>query len=183
MKRPKGSRRVERTLKAARRELRATLQELNHQAGKLMTRGDYSAASELADRGKAIRGFEEKVDGLRHEWLTLWKPRAEETGKGATTPLWEYYQLVLEGLEALGGEASRRQLEQQLESRVAARLKTADLKPAGRRGMPRWKVMVRRARKQMMREKYLEDRRGNQWCITSLGRQVAQGALKASEGK
>jgi hypothetical protein len=161
--------------------VKAALKELNQQAAKLMAKGDYAGAGQLAERGRTMNTFEEKVELLRDEWRALWKARTEDAGKGPKTPLWEYYQFVLQGLDGLGGEAARRELEQHLESQTAARLKAADLKPADRRGTPRWKVMVRRARRQMIREKYLEDGAGKQWRITPLGRQVAQGSLKAPD--
>lgn len=178
MKRLRATRKVDRVLKDARREVKATLRELNQHAGKLMARADYSAAGELAELGRAVTDFEGKLDGLRRDWRMLWRAKKPAEAKGVTTPLWEYYQLILQAIDALGGEASRREIEQHLESRAVARLKPGDLAPRGRRGTPRWKLMVRRARKQMIRQKYLENEMGKQWRITSLGRQVAQGDFK-----
>lgn len=178
MKRFRATRKVDRILKDARQEVKATLRELNLHAGKLMARGDYSGAAELAELGRAISDFNGRLDTLRREWRTSWGAKRPAEAMGATTPLWEYYQLILQAIDALGDEASRREIEQYLESRVASRLKPGDLKPTGRRGAPPWKLMVKRARKQMVGQKYLEDETGKQWRITSLGRQVAQGDFK-----
>jgi hypothetical protein len=101
--------------------------------------------------------------------------------KDETTPLWEYYRLILQALEALNGQATRQQIEEYLEPRVAAALKPGDLKASGRRRLARWRVMVRRARKEMVKQKYLEDRTGTAWRITALGRDVARGDVTAAE--
>ncbi len=175
MKRLRAASRVDRVLKTARREIKGALKELNHLAGKLMARGHYGAATDMAGLGRTISDFEGRIDTLRREWLTLWRPKQDGGAKAATTPLWEYYQLVLQSLDALGGSGSRREIEQTLEAHAIAKLKPGDLKSTGKRGVPRWKLMLRRARKQMAREKYLEDGKGKLWTITPLGRQVAHG--------
>jgi hypothetical protein len=178
MKRLSGSRKVERSLKKARQDVRAALKELNQHAGSRMSKGDYAAAGELAERGRMISDFEGRLDALRREWRGLWSAKESTEAKDTKTPLWEYYQPILEALGASGGKASRVELERRLESTLIPRLKSGDLKPMGRRGAPRWKLMVRRAHKPMIHEKYLEDHSGKQWRITSLGRQVAEGSIK-----
>jgi hypothetical protein len=181
VKQVRGARAVEKLLRQARREVRAALKELNQQAGKLMSRGDYSGATSLAGVAQTIAGFEEKIAGLRREWRGLWRAPRDEGAKDETTPLWEYYRLILQALEALNGQATRQQIEEYLEPRVAAALKPGDLKASGRRRLARWRVMVRRARKEMVKQKYLEDRTGTAWRITALGRDVARGDVTAAE--
>jgi hypothetical protein len=163
-----------------RREIKAALRELNQQAAKLMTRGDYGGASAVADRGRMMGEFDGRVDALRREWRDLWTSSSDHGVKDVSTPLWEYYRLVLQTLVALGGEASRRDVEKHLASRVGETLKPGDLKPKGRTGRAQWQVMLRRVRKPMVREKYLEDVPGKHWRITPLGRQVAEKGMTAT---
>jgi hypothetical protein len=59
-----------------------------------------------------------------------------------------------EALEICGGVASRGEIE------AGSRL---DLRLAARKHTPPWKLVVRRARRAMTREKYLEDAGGKQW--------------------
>lgn len=182
MTRLPGSRKVDRSLKKVRQEVRAALKELNQHAGRLMARGDYSAASELAERGRMVSDFEGRVDALRKEWRTLWGAKESADGRDVKTPLWEFYQPILEVVDACGGKASRQEIEDRLEAKLLSRLKPGDLKPTGRKRTARWKLMVRRARKPMVKEKYLEDQTGKQWQITPLGHQVAQGSVKVAAG-
>ena len=90
---------------------------------------------------------------------------------------------MLQALVALGGEASRRDVEKYLGSRVGETLKPGDLKPKGRTDRAQWQVMLRRVRKPMVREKYLEDIPGKHWRITTLGRQVAEKGVTGTPEK
>lgn len=182
MTRLPGSRKVERSLKRIRQEVKVALKELNQHAGRLMSNGDYSAAGELAERGRAVSDFEGRLDALRKEWRLLWGAKESADARDAKTPLWEFYQPILEALDFCGGKASTREIEDRLEANLVARFKPGDLKPTGRKRTARWKLMVRRARKSMVKEKYLEDQAGKQWQITPLGHQVAQGSVKVATG-
>lgn len=73
------------------------------------------------------------------------------------------------------GEATRGQIEQHFESLAVKTLKPADLAPTPR-GLPRWKIMIRDARKPMEREGFLEPGAGAQWRISAQGRRAADGA-------
>src|SRR3989304_665116 len=117
VKRLPGSRKVERSLKKVRQETRAALKELNQHAGRLMSRGDYLAASELAERGRVVSDFEGRLDALRKEWRALWGTKEPGDAKDAKTPLWEFYQPILEALSACGGDASRGEIENRLPAR------------------------------------------------------------------
>ena len=58
----------------------------------------------------------------------------------------KFYHPILKALVALGGEARRDGIEAYFESSFADKLLPADLKLMVR-GVPRWKVMIKRARK------------------------------------
>lgn len=180
MRRLAGARKVEQALTRVRWELKGALKELNQQAAKLMARGDYSGAGALAERGRTIAEFDGRVEALRREWRGLWAPRANQVEQESSTPLWEYYRLVRQALIGLGGEASRRDVEKHLAPRIGGLLKPGDLKPKGRTGRAGWQVILRRVRRPMVREKYLEDVPGKLWRITALGRQVAERGVSAT---
>ncbi len=135
-----------------------------------MAKGDYAAAEELAAKGKEIRQFQAEVKALRARWLEVCRGA---DARGATTPLWEYFQPILKALASLGGEASRTDLEAEVE-----RLFTVSLLPGDRapmmRGRERWRVMIQRARKPLVTEGWLEARGGRIWRITDTGRQAAE---------
>ena len=100
-----------------------------------------------------------------------------EGGSSESTALWEYYEPVLRALESLGGEATRREIEQRVEPELTSLLKPGDRRTMAR-GNPRWKVMVSRARKHLVREGFLEEATGVKWRITPAGRRVARGEIQ-----
>src|SRR5688500_8044672 len=96
-----GIREVERALKQTVREVKASLKEVNHQAGKLVARGEYGAADELVKLGRAITLFSSEVEALQLRWNEL---KDNATGKVTErTPLWEYYRPILKALVQRGG--------------------------------------------------------------------------------
>ncbi len=135
-----------------------------------MAKGDYAAAEELAAKGKEIRQFQSEVKALRARWLEVCQGADV---KAATTSLWEYFQPILEALVNLGGEASRSDLEAQVERLITVSLLPGDRAPM-MRGLERWRVMIQRARKPLVTEGWLEARGGRIWRITDMGRQAAQ---------
>ena len=56
---------------------------------------------------------------------------------------------------------------------MSATLQSAD-RDAMARGRERWRVMVRRARRHLVAEGWIEDRAGPAWRITDTGRQAAE---------
>src|SRR5262249_10351390 len=80
-----GSRKVERSLNRVRQETRATLKELNRHAGRLMSRGEYLAANELAERGRLISDLDLRLDALRKEWRALWGTKEAADAKDSKT--------------------------------------------------------------------------------------------------
>jgi hypothetical protein len=145
-----------------------------------MSRGEYAAAATLAERGRAIEEFASRAAAFRSEWRALWTTKDAGEDEADRTPLWGFYQPILSALDACGGEASTQQIEEKLEASSESSLKGGDLKLTGRKRIPRWKIMIRRARRTMVKEKYLEDHSGKRWRITPLGRQAAQGTVKVA---
>jgi hypothetical protein len=167
-------RKVENALKSAQKQVRVALKDVNTQAGKTVAKGDYTGAEVLVDVGKKIQGFQVEMDALLGRWRTITTGnQAERNEESDTTPLWKFYHPILKALVALGGEARRDGIENYFESTFADKLLPGDLKPMVG-GIPRWKVMVKRARKPMMKECFLEDGNVKLWRISREGRRVAQ---------
>jgi len=99
-------------------------------------------------------------------------------GKNSQTPLWEFYRPILQALVALGGDATRKDIEAKLEETLAGSLKEGDL-VTNARGVPRWRIMVGRARKHMIAEGFLTGENLLRWRITSKGEQAAKSGVKS----
>lgn len=183
MKRIPRGREVEQSLVVVVREVKAALKDLNQQAASLMERGDYDGAMAMAKMGRLLSGFQAKVSALRSEWRAL-RSKAKNKGieKEETTPLWKYFQPIAKALLELGGRARRHDLEKILASLLEGQFLSGDLAPTAR-GVPRWKVMVRRARRPMVSEGFLEEAKGPWWRITTAGRRLAHKDLRGRSEK
>ena len=173
MKRTPGARRTSRLINSTLREARSTVKEINRLAAKVMARGDYAEAAVVAEQAKSVKAFEERLGQLRNDWRALWQAPDEEKASLEKTPLWQYYKPILQSLVALDGAATLKELVTHFEANFTVGLKPGDLKPVGRKHVPRWKQMVRHARKPMIQNKYIEDVRSKEWRVTSLGREFA----------
>ena len=78
---------------------------------------------------------------------------------------------------SLGGEATRKEIEAKLEETLASSLKEGDF-VTNAHGVPRWKVMVGRARKHMIAEGFVTGENLLRWKITSKGEQAAKSGVK-----
>ncbi len=173
MKRLPGNREVDRSLVALTRSIERTASQLNQRAAQLMTKGDYSSVEALLEAGKSIQGFHLKVESLRREWSTIQPDVSTAAGTAVeTTKLWEYYQPVLRAVAELGGASTRAEIEDHLSETLATVLKQGDFTQMAH-GVPRWKVMVRRARRPLIREGFLEDGAGP-WRLTAAGLKAAE---------
>jgi hypothetical protein len=144
---------------------------LNQAASQRMAKGDYATAETLVAKGKDIRLFQAEVEALGKRWREVSRG-GKASAKGTESPLWAYYQLILQALVESGGECRRRDLEP-----VVERLMSASLQPGDRQGMARgrerWRVMIQRARKVLVSEGWIEARSGKDWRITDAGRRAA----------
>ena len=165
---------VAQALRASELAVKEALKELNHAAGTLMAKGDYSGAEALAAKGREMQEFCARVQGLKREWKALRSggSRKSDSSHGPSTPLWGYYQPILKALVAGGGSARRAELEPDVLKLMADCFQAADEETMAR-GQTRWQVMIRRARKHLVGEGWIEDRAGP-WTITPAGRRVAE---------
>lgn len=165
---------VDRALRNVKREIKSSLKQIHHHASKLLTRGNYVAAQALVDVARLVNTFDAEVETLRGKWSGL---RGRGTASGATaekTPLWEYYRPILQVLASGDGGASTSELLGRLEPSLTKALKPEDFEIMSN-GRPRWQVMVRRARRPMRKEGFIERDGGKEWRITSAGRKAAAG--------
>lgn len=166
MKVPGGAN-VNRSLIALRKSLKGYLKQVNQQVVKLLAKGDYSRAETLVQVVKSVDAFHGEVENLHSRWKGI-KGEREEATNEVQTPLWEYYQPILQALDGLGGAARIVELEQAVGHLMDSRFAEGDLRTMAR-GRPRWQIMIRRARKHMVKEGLLEADTGLEWRITSAG--------------
>jgi len=145
---------------------------LNKIAGRRMIKGDYSAVETLAEKGKEIRQFQSEVEAIRKRWRELQASNIS-TDKRSVTPLWMYYQPILQALTSIGGECRRDELEEHVQRVMASSMLPAD-RVTMARGRERWRRMVQKARKPLATEGWIEDRKGPVWRITDAGRRAAE---------
>jgi hypothetical protein len=167
-----GSREVERAIKQTAREVKAALKEINHQAGKLVARGEYATAEELVKVGRSITTFADEVETLRLRWSEL-QDNAPGKLSSERTPLWEYYRPILKALVQLGGEATLDDLERKVEPILTALLQPGEMGLMSGDKLS-WKRAVRRSRRHMIKEGFLEEHSGLRWKISDNGRRVAE---------
>ena len=180
MKRVPHAREVDQAIRSVRAEVKQALKGVNAAAAQVMAKGDYASAEALVAKGREIQDFHSQVDKLHSRWREV---RGTGSGSGNEskdkTPLWSYYQPILMALVELGGEARRQEFESEVE-----RIMTPALKPGDRdvmaRGQLRWQVMIRRARKQLVTEAWIEKGGGPVWTVTEAGRAAAKKPLTPS---
>jgi hypothetical protein len=147
-------------------------------AAKRLARGDYTGAQSLIETAQAISAFGSEASGLLARWRDVRSAgKGAKKGKDSQTPLWEFYRPILQALMSLGGEATRKEIEAKLEETLAGSLKEGDWEKNAR-GIPRWKVMVGRARKHMIAEGFITGENLLRWNITSKGEQAARSGVK-----
>ncbi len=167
-------RKTDRTLADALRAVRATVKEANKEAGRLVANGNYQAAEGLVTLAKAASTFQGEISTLRQRWREIaYGKSSHGKTKVERTPLWEYYKPILAALQALNGTATRQELEKHLETSIPSILKSGDLQ-VDAHGKPRWKFMVRRARRPMIQEKFIEPGSGKKWVMTAAGRKALE---------
>lgn len=165
-------RKTDRALYDALRAAKATVKEANRDAGRLVTKGNYQAAEALVNLAKAATAFQSEISALRHRWREIGHGQSEvKKSKSMRTPLWEFYKPILATLQSLDGSATRLEIEKHIETTNPSFLKAGDLQ-LNTQGKARWTVMVRRARKPMMQEKFIEPGNSKKWVITGTGRKA-----------
>jgi hypothetical protein len=171
---------VAQALRSVRTAAQKSLKGLNQVASQRMAKGDYVTAEVLAAKGKEIRQFESEVDELQKRWREVCGIGGRASKK-PITPLWVYFQPILQALASIGGECQRADLEAHVERLMGASLQPGD-REGSARGRERWRLMVPRARKPLIAEGWIEDRTGKIWRITDAGRRAAEKPIGKDAG-
>ena len=158
------------------RKVKESLRKVNREAARLLSKGDYLGMEALVQMARAVQGFQSDLADLRTKWSDLSKQGKKPRGlaKAETTPLWSYYQPLLRVLTEIGGDATRHEIENGFERHLKEFAKRGDYEVMGN-GSPRWKKMIRQARRPMIKEGFLDSSKKVSWSITAVGRQAAQG--------
>jgi hypothetical protein len=164
---------VDQAIKAVAREVKAAVKEMNAEAGELLASGKYDRATTMVETCRRIGEFQSKVAVLRKDWRALRKGGQASPMKQDTTPIWKFYKPVALALLQLQGQAKGNDLERQLETLMNGHLLPGDL-VATSRGVPKWKICVRHARRPMMKEGFIEQAKGEWWRLTDAGRKMAE---------
>jgi hypothetical protein len=164
---------IRRALKGTIREIKAARKELNGRISKLMAHGEYEKAQAMIAQAKQTQSFEDEVQTLRKRLSAL------NGGVGDSKPApsesradWEYYQPILKCLADFPGEVTRPQIERSFSERFDSWLLPGDREAMS--GGTRWQVMIKRSKKHMLSEGWIEARNKLSWNITPAGRKVAQ---------
>ena len=169
---------VDKAIKAVQQKVKAAQTALNQNAAKQMSRSKYSVAEAMIGKGREIEAFLKDVQALRQRWRGL-RGRGEAAEKNSKTPLWGYYQPVLQAIVQLEGSAKRRDLTPVVEEIMGGSFKEGDLdEMAG--GWIRWQVMIRRTRKALVEQGWLEEYPASPWVITPEGRKAAESSAENS---
>jgi hypothetical protein len=163
---------VAKALRSVRVAAQKALKGLNQAASQRMSKGDYSAAEGLAAKGKEIRQFQAEVEVVHKRWREVCGAGGRGSKK-SVTPLWAYYQPILKAIVHLGGECRRTDLEAHVDRLMAESLQAGDREVMAR-GSERWQIMVRRSRKALVAEGWIENLTGPVWRITDPGRRAAE---------
>lgn len=107
MKRVPHARGVGKAIRSVQIAAQKSLKGLNQVASQRMSKGDYATAETLAAKGKEIRQFQVEVIALRKRWREVCGAAGSQTSGKAVTPLWAYYQPILQALKVVGGESRR----------------------------------------------------------------------------
>ncbi len=181
MKRIPHARGVAQALRSVRAAAQKSLKGLNQAASQRMAKGDYASAEALTVSGKEIRQFQSEVEALRKRWREVCGA-GRHVAKLSLTPLWVYFQPILQGLVRAGGECRRADLDAHVERLMSASLHPGD-REAMTRGRERWRVMVQRAHKPLVAEGWIENGTGPVWRITDVGRRAADKPIGEDAGK
>jgi len=169
-----GTEQVEKAFVNVERKVKDSLRKINREAGRLLSNSDYVGMEAHVQVARAVQGFQSDLAVLWAKWRDLSRQGKQKNGgKEETTPLWSYYQPLLRMLVELGGDATRHEIENAYEEHLQELAKNGDKEIMGN-GSPRWKVMIRRARKPMIKEGFLDSSKKGRWSITGVGRQAAQ---------
>ena len=88
----------------------------------------------------------------------------------------------MKALLSVGGAATLAELEKALPPFLEGQATPADMAPGGR-GVAPWKVMLKKARRPMIKERFLEPAPAKKWQLSAEGKRLAQAEAPAEGAK
>jgi hypothetical protein len=165
---------VSQAISSARKALKLAIKEVNQTAAELAKKGAYERAEASMTKARELKSFSEEIATIERKWKQVsGSGKAQDKVMGdVSLTAWQYYTPILRSLVELGGKASLSDLEAEFLRQMECHLGVADHSyMAG--GRERWQVMIRHARKHMIKEGWLWNGSSNLWEITAGGQQVA----------
>jgi hypothetical protein len=166
----KAFRKVGRQIVQLRRDLKAAVKELNNDAARKVGQGNYAASQEMIGLAKTVQQFGVEAKEMDERWKAIRKQRATRP-VAEKTPGWEYYRLVANALASLGADSSFDAVADWIKKNALSELRPGDLLD-GPKGEPVWLRALRRAKRPMIKEGFLEAG-GGTWRLTKSGRNLA----------
>jgi hypothetical protein len=166
---------VSQALKSTRKALKQAIKELNQAAADLAKKGKYERAEAAMAKGRELIQFRDQITGVEHQWKQVCSSgKTPNAASGAASlAAWQYYVPIARSLVALGGKGSLSDLEAEFLRQMESRLQVGDRAKMAS-GRERWQMMIRSARKHMVKEGWVLSRSSKLWEITATGRQVAE---------
>lgn len=172
---------------------------LNRLGASAFSKREYDTASRLAERGKSVTTFRQKIAALRREWETIAisKTAVDEDDeeiqaerrnlgrlqRGLRTPEEAYYEPVLKVLVDFGGAGKLSDVLPQVEQLMRSTLSPVDYEPlASDKDVPRWRNAAQWARLTLVREGFMKpDSPRGLWEITEEGRRRLLAVANATD--
>jgi hypothetical protein len=158
--------------------------KINSSAAKRMKSGDYEAATEWMEVGRAFDAFSKKIVSLRGDWqeLVASSQQTLEKAEGAAAEgrskprqarvrAPQLYEPALKALARRGGTASSEEIASDLQAHVLSAFPDSDL--AIDSSSPAWSKIVRKAYRHFQTENWIERRKDSQWRMTEKGKSTA----------
>ena len=174
-----GSTNVNKSLLALKKSLKECLVQINQEAGRVLSKGNYARTESLVDVAKSVEAFHKDIDALHLRWKEV---QGQGRVRPTQTPLWEYYNPILRALVNLNGVARIAEIEQAVASAMKDRFTDGDFNIMAH-GRARWQRMIRNARRHMVREGLLEGGTGIEWKIAPQGRNAAAADETVNESR
>ena len=165
---------VSQAIRSTRRELKQAIKEINQTAAELAKKGAYERAEASMTKGRELKSFSEEIAAIERKWKQICgsSKTQDKVAGDVFLMAWQYYAPILRSLVELGGKACLSDLEAEFLRQMEPHLRVGDHSYMTG-GRERWQIMIRRARKHMVKEGWLLSRSSKLWEISAAGRQVA----------
>lgn len=186
MKRPAALKKIEKALKDAKRRIAGAVKAINRDAASAMKKGRYDDAMQAAQHAKEALALRAEIESLERRWRGSGEGVENRANGGRrrdnkkATPRWEYYRPALCALSELGGTANYEQIASRVGQLMRDRLNERDLAETTS-GVPRWRNAVRRVKRELAKEGWIEPGGGGAWRLTPSGERAAKVDNSASK--